>query len=250
MYNEKIDICVLTETWLTEQGKHWIETSNLNNENLSMDISNQLYGSLVTQKLGEQHIKTLQVAKWGVKTKSESLLVIVIYHPPYPTTNKTTNSAFLDEFTDWITMDLAHEKNIFITGDFNIHINNSDTDDDASTFLETIEAMGLQQHVNFNTCRKGNTLDLVLTESYSGMVIKNCTQGPFLSDHFVVLCQTSIGREDIQTKLVTYRNLKDLDQQAFDDEIRTEYPDGQKLDELIRSFEGNLKDALDKENNI
>ena len=43
MYNEKINICVLTETWTTEQDKHWIETSNLNNDNLSMDISNQLY---------------------------------------------------------------------------------------------------------------------------------------------------------------------------------------------------------------
>ena len=61
--------------------------------------------SLVTQKLGEQDIKTFQVAKWRIKTKSESLLVIVIYHPPYSTTNQTTNSAFL-EFTDWITMDL------------------------------------------------------------------------------------------------------------------------------------------------
>ena len=74
MHDEKIDICVLTETWLTEQDKHWIETSNLNNENLSMDISNWLYGRggglglvtktiLVTQKLGEQHMKIFQVAK-------------------------------------------------------------------------------------------------------------------------------------------------------------------------------------------
>ena len=88
-------------------------------------------------------MKTFQVAKWRVKTKLECLLVIVIYHPPYSSTNKTTNSTFLDEFTDWITMDLTHEKNIFIAGDFNIHIYNSDTDDDACTFLETIKAMGL-----------------------------------------------------------------------------------------------------------
>ena len=64
MYDEKIDVCVLTEIWLTEQDKHWIGTSNLNNENLSMDISYQLYGrggglglvtktSLAIQKLGE-----------------------------------------------------------------------------------------------------------------------------------------------------------------------------------------------------
>ena len=186
MYDEKLDICVLTETWLTKQDRHWIEILNLNNENLSMNISNWHYGRsrglglvtktiLVTQKLGKQHLKTFQVTKWRVKTKRESLLVIVIYHPPYSTTNQTTNSAFLDECTDWITMDLAYKKNIFITGDFNIHINKSDTDDDVSTFLETIEAMGLQQNVNLDTHRKGNTLDLVLTESYSGIIIKSCT---------------------------------------------------------------------------
>ena len=191
-------------------------------------------------------MKTFQMAKWRVKTKSESLLVILVYCPPYSTTNQTTNSDFLDEFTDWITMDLAHEKNIFIAGDFNIHINNSYTDNDASTFLETIKDMGLQQHVNFDTHRKGNTLDLVLTESYSGIIIISCTQGSFLSDHCFVLCQTSIEREDIETKLVTNSNLKDLERQAFEDEIRTESPDDQKVDELIRSFEGNLRDAQDK----
>ena len=198
------------------------------------------------KKLEEQHMETFQVAKWRVKTKSESLLVIVIYHPPFSTTNQTTNSAFLYEFIDWITTDQAHEKKIFITGNFNIHINNSDTDDDASTFLETIKAMDLQQHINFDTHRKGNTLDLILTESYSQIIIKSCTQGSLLSDHCVVLCQTSIEREDIETKSVTYRNLKDLDRQAFEDEMRTEYPDNQKLYELIRSFESNLKDALGK----
>ena len=46
--------------------------------------------------------------------------------------------------------------------------------------------------------------------------------------------------------MVTYKNLKDLHQQVFEDEIRTEYPDDQRLDELIRRFESNLRDALDK----
>ena len=86
----------------------------------------------------------------------------------------------------------------------------------------------------------------VLTESYSGITIKSCTHRSFVLDHYVVLCQKSIEREDIETKSVTYRNLKNLDEQAFEDEIRTEYPDDQKLDELIRSFEGNLRDVLDK----
>ena len=138
------------------------------------------------------------------------------------------------------------KKNIFIACDFNIHIINLDTDDDASTFLETIKAMGLQQYINFDTHWKGNTLDLLFTESYSRIIIKNCTQGSFLSNHCVVLCQTSIKREDIETKSVTYRNLKNQDQWAFEDQIRTEYSEDPKLDEHIRCFESNLRDALGK----
>ena len=156
-------------------------------------------------------MKTFQVAKWRVKTKSESLLVIAIYHPPYSTINQITNNTFLAKFTDWITMNLAKEKNVFIAGDFNININNLDTDDDAPAFLETMEAIGLQQHFTLDIHWKGNTLDLVLTEPYSRIIIKNYTQGSFLSNHCVVLCQTSIKREDIEAKLVTYRNLKNLD---------------------------------------
>ena len=93
---------------------------------------------------------------------------------------------------------------------------------------------------------KGNTFDLVLTESYGRITIKNCTWGSFLLDHCVVLYWKSIKKEDIETKLVTYRNLKHLDCQVFEDEIRTEYPDDKKLGELINSFESNLRDGLDK----
>ena len=46
--------------------------------------------------------------------------------------------------------------------------------------------------------------------------------------------------------MVIYRNLKDLYQQALEDEIRTEDPEDQKLDELITSFESNQRDAVDK----
>ena len=126
--------------------------------------------------MSEKNMKIFKVTKWRVKTKSESLLVIAVYHPPYSTTNHITNTAFLDEFTNWITMDLTQEKNIFIADDFNIHINNTDTDDNVSTFLEIIETMDLQQHVTFNTHWKGTSLDLVLTESYSRIIIKNCTK--------------------------------------------------------------------------
>ena len=58
-----------------------------------------------------------------------------------------------------------NDKNITIMGDFNIHINKRGEDEDATAFMNTIESLGFQQHVNFSTHRMGNTLDLVFMES-------------------------------------------------------------------------------------
>ena len=45
---------------------------------------------------------------------------------------------------------MASYRNIFIYGDFNIHIDDPN-DTEALIFNDTIEPLGLQQHVNFET---------------------------------------------------------------------------------------------------
>ena len=70
---------------------------------------------------------------------------------------------FLDEVTDFLATFLVEYNNIIIMGDFNIHVNNTN-DPDAQIFLDTMEALGLDNHVNFSTHNRGNTLDLVLAE--------------------------------------------------------------------------------------
>ena len=80
------------------------------------------------------------------------------YHPPYNNKTKVTNAEFLDEYTDWIAETLANDKNLVICGDYNMHVNNPN-DEDAASFLETNEALGLKQHVALATHTSGNTLD-------------------------------------------------------------------------------------------
>ena len=78
-----------------------------------------------------------------------------------------------------------------IMGDFNMHINDP-TDRDATVFMDTLEAMGLDQNVTFDMHQKGNTLDLVFTEVKSGLQVNRCDPGPFISDHRAVLIELSM----------------------------------------------------------
>ena len=108
--------------------------------------------------------------------------VLALYHPPYSEKATITNVMLLDEVTDFLATFLVEYNNTIITSDFNIHLNNTN-DPEAQIFLDTMEALGLDNHVNFATYNRGNTLDLVLTEVLSSLSVVNCRQGPFLSDH-------------------------------------------------------------------
>ena len=55
---------------------------------------------------------------------------------------------------------------LLIMGDFNIHYYHDD-DIRGEQFQDSVETMGLIQHVNFMTCTSGNIIDLVLTEQLS-----------------------------------------------------------------------------------
>ena len=96
-----------------------------------------------------------------------------MYHPPYLDRDPITNAMILDKVTDFLATFLVEHNNIIITGDFNIHVNDTN-DPEAQIFLDTMEALGLDNHVNFATHNRGNTLDLVLTEVLSSLSEVTC----------------------------------------------------------------------------
>ena len=115
--------------------------------------------------------------------------MLAIYHPPYSNGNGV--NVFIDEIAIFLTDFLAKYTDTIIMGDFNMHINDP-TDGDAMVFMDTLEAMGLDQNVTFDTHQKGNTLDLVFTEVKSGLKVNRCDSGPFISDHRAILIELSI----------------------------------------------------------
>ena len=105
-------------------------------------------------------------------------------------------------------------KNLIITGNINLHLNKM-YDVDGSTLLDNLEVLGLESHCRFATHKMGNTLDVFFTEIASDITIHSCTPSPFISDHCMVECTTSMPQRDIIQKSVTFRRIKDIEAAQF-----------------------------------
>ena len=84
------------------------------------------------------------------------------------------DNQFIDQFTEWLSVNLATLPNVAITDDFNIHINCKEVDNSTHIFTDTFKALGLQIHNDFPTHKLSNTLDLLIIEINSQIQIDKC----------------------------------------------------------------------------
>ena len=162
--------------------------------------------------------------------------------------NNTANQ-FIDQFTEWLSENLATLPNVVITGNFNMHVNCKKWDNNAHVFTNTLRALGLQIHNDFPAHRLGNTLDLLITEINSQIQIDKCWASPFISDHSTIEASLSISRSDL-IKTHCIRKTSVIQPEAianYFDKLTSEIMEAeiQNLDELVDIFEHKLKDILE-----
>ena len=104
---------------------------------------------------------------------------------------------FIDDFTEYVSTSLLDHPNNIYTGDFNLHVSDSQ-DMDSAIFNDSIEAMGLYQHIHFQTHKSGNVLDLLLSDITQAAGVRTVAPGPYLSDHRAVI--TTLNTKKLQTK--------------------------------------------------
>ena len=109
---------------------------------------------------------------------------------------------------------------LFIAGDFNIHVNVPENPDGVC-FLELLESMGLQQHVVTPTHESGHTLDLINTRQCDSLFSSVPVSDYFISDHCSLLCDLTVGKPTLPTKLISYRKIKAIDLQVLCEEMST-----------------------------
>ena len=76
----------------------------------------------------------------------------------------------MNDFIEVITNRVSNQQNTIILGDCNIHMGNLE-DNDAIAVNNTMEEMGLEQHISGPTHQLGNTLDLIFTRIMSELKI-------------------------------------------------------------------------------
>ena len=175
--------------------------------------------------------------------KHALICITGVYHPP--PLEGIINSMFIDAITEYLTDVLSKHKNNVILGDFNIHTEDLSSSD-MVLFNDTMEALGLEQHVKFMTHRCGNTLDLIFTEVWFSPTPATPHRGPLLSDHHLVSLQLHHKKEIPSRKEVPMRKINKLTTESLKMEFKpglvceTNY-----LPILISQLDGKLKWTLD-----
>ena len=157
--------------------------------------------------------------------------------------NPITNAMFIDDITEFLAKALFQHQHIILAGDCNIH-NNQD-DPEANLLMDTMTALGLQQHSNFITHHSGNTLDLIFTEIITRKKVLKCTPGPFISDHCAVNITLSIPKTNIMRMMIQTHNLKDIDLDHFSKDMGIEEIPKSNLEDMVEVFNKKLISALD-----
>ena len=93
LVENKTDICIVTETWLTKDDKIWLDCCDLSKNGYQIHSANRknrrggglaiISTSNIKIKLLEKGEKTsFEYAVWKVNTNNASMTVLVIYHSP------------------------------------------------------------------------------------------------------------------------------------------------------------------------
>ena len=64
----------------------------------------------------------------------------------------------------------------------------------ASVFQDSIEALGLYQHVVFPTHRSGNILDLLISKIGEKVKVMTVNAGPYILDHGAIIATLNVKR--------------------------------------------------------
>ena len=109
----KSDLCLITETWLSDSDDAWIATSDImfNGYKLSNINRNQRRGGgLALAYKNNLNVKlslhgqscSFEYAVWECNISNMLLTLVGIYHPPYSDMTKVTDAMFLDDLAEFL----------------------------------------------------------------------------------------------------------------------------------------------------
>ena len=103
----------------------------------------------VTRDYNAPQLDLLEYGIWPIRVRNKILTIVGFYHPPLGST-RNTPARFPDQVSELGQYLFSNHKNLVLLGDFNIHVNKLDNQD-TQAYLDTMEALGLVQHIDQQT---------------------------------------------------------------------------------------------------
>ena len=257
LIQENIDICVVTEVWLNTLNPTVIADLNTQGYVFTPIVREQRGGGIAISHRDNMVIKQIdstsgqlsfEFVEWKVITKHHSFSLLGVYHPPPSEKHNQTNQQFIDEFTDTLVPVLAKEKNVFVLGDFNIHVNDLD-DPDGNLMQDWLTAFGLENHVSFPTHKNGKTLDLVLSKYKQQLAVLSAEPGISVSDHTEVVVYVDVVKPALIRSEINIRKVDGITTDRFTmaiKKLQEEIEATNDPNELASLYSERLKNILDE----
>ena len=254
---ENLDFLVISETWLKDEDIHWIATSSLSTDEYRVQTINRqgkqgggvalLHKNRyqVTRDHNAPQLDLLEYGIWSTRVRNKIITIAGLYHPPLGNT-RNTPTRFLDQVSQLVQYLFINHKNLVLLGDFNVHVNRLDNQD-TQEYIDTMEALGLVQHIDQPTHQLGNTLDLIYMESLEPMLVNHAFTSNFISDHCLVRIELEIRKHQVRVESSKTRNYKNFSPSTFE----TSFNDSTILEQdnfelAVKALENELTRTLDE----
>ena len=256
-----IDVCCLTETWMTENDPVTAGEICPPGYELQSIPRKDCRGGGVAVILKQplsfkssqycppnsfqsfEHLNTVILHPHH----SKSINLTVVYRPPRSDKYKVPTSVFLDEISELFAALSMTPDCLLITGDFNAHVD-TPNDPTAAKFLSILESFGLVQHVAVPTHVAGHTLDLVITREDCDLLTCSPVAHYMISSHSTVLFPLSMAKPNRPTIVRTCRKIKSIDMDRFRSDIESSLllsSPAENMDNLAEQYQETLSRILE-----
>ena len=180
-----------------------------------------------------------------IKSFEKWIRVLVVYCPTPSATNKLTVSLFLSEFTTLLANLSITSGELFILGDFNLHVDKP-SDPDASQFFSLLYAFGLTQYVRESTQTHGHTLDLVITRCNETTLFDTSVTDLEISDHYAIVLKISLEKPAFPKKKIVHRQWKKFNITDFKNDFASSNFAESDMHTVVQQFNRGLMNLIDK----
>ena len=233
--DNKLDILVLTETWLSKNDSAKIREMTPDTHTflhvpredrrgggVGIFISNTL-SKIKKEKVSKTDYFELMQASCMYGGKK--LLFIIVYRSP-----SLNEALFRDEFRLYLEGLNQIGSEVFVCGDFNFWVDDTENES-AKNFIEMMNILGFENKVDKITTNTGHMLDLIFSESNKDLILgvdvdDICVISPV---HMVINFKLNVRINCKQRKKIIFRNKSNLNKeellQRIIDEISQEASD-------------------------